>query len=171
MKMGDMIDIKSNQYIKGLNTFSPCQKCQIQGCRDPNHSLGNYYYPLKAPQGAIHLNKSPRIDYDAHDLPMCTDEGCKEALANILAASTAEERKCREKVHSLKGESILLELPGFSRIRSVPHDLMHLLFKNIIPNRMDLWSGSYKGLDEGSRDYKLPANVWSIVVQKLPRLH
>ncbi|KIJ50085.1 hypothetical protein M422DRAFT_44537 [Sphaerobolus stellatus SS14] len=94
---------------------------------------------------------------------MHTDEGCKEALAKIQAASTAKEKKRREKVYGLKGESILLELPGFSRIQSVPHDLMHLLFDNIIPNMVDLWSGSYKGLDEGSGDYELPANVWSAV--------
>ncbi|KIJ31195.1 hypothetical protein M422DRAFT_53484 [Sphaerobolus stellatus SS14] len=121
-KMEDMIDIKSNQYIKGPNAFSPCQKCRIQGCRDPDHSSGNYYYPLKAPQGAICLDKSPGIDYDSHDLPMCRDEGCKEALANIQVASTAKEKKRREKVHGLKGESILLELPG-----SVAFEVFHMI--------------------------------------------
>ena len=93
---------------------------------------------------------------------MHTDQSFKDALKYIAAAKTSKECIRRQKVHGIKGESILVSLPGFSWTRSLPHDFMHLMFENIIPSMVKFWSGHFKGLDEGSGDYELPPKIWMI---------
>ena len=49
--IGDMQALKTNQYIRGPNAFSPCCACNLQGCRDPDVHSTNYiiilFVPLK----------------------------------------------------------------------------------------------------------------------------
>jgi hypothetical protein len=37
---------------------------------------------------------------------------------------------------------------------------MHLLFENIVPNLINLWTGNFKKLPEGAVNYQLPQEVW-----------
>ena len=117
MKLGDMVDIKHNQYLKGPNAFSPCRKCRIQGCQDPNYGPNHYYYPLTAPEGVTCLNGTQATNFDPRNLPMRTETYFKEALLYIREAPTKKEKSRRSKVHGLKGESILVTIPGFSRVK------------------------------------------------------
>jgi hypothetical protein len=114
-KLGDMQAIKTNQYLKGPNGFSPCRTCRIQGCRDPDYVRSkNYYYPLTAPEGAVHLDNSPAQDWDPWNLPLRTDDSCRQAIRYIQAGETLRERERRSKTQGINGESILTHLPGFS---------------------------------------------------------
>jgi hypothetical protein len=53
---------------------------------------------------------------------------------------------------------ILAKLSSLSFPNSFPHDLMHLV-ENIVPMLVDHWTGTFKGLDSESEDYKLPRSV------------
>ena len=157
-KIADMQALKANQYLKGPNAFSPCRACCIQGCRDPDHSGSNYYYPIHAPPGAIRLDHSPALDWDPENLPLHTDENYKKSLKYIQSGITKKECEC-----CAKTESILVHLPGFSRVGSVPHEWMHLVMENIEPTLVDLWTGRFKGLNEGTETYVIPSHLWDLI--------
>ncbi|KAI0826921.1 hypothetical protein BC628DRAFT_1319465 [Trametes gibbosa] len=40
---------------------------------------------------------------------------------------------------------------------------MHLIWENVVKNLMALWSGNYKGLDEGKGSYQFPPAVWEAI--------
>ncbi|KAF9537573.1 hypothetical protein CPC08DRAFT_738871 [Agrocybe pediades] len=40
---------------------------------------------------------------------------------------------------------------------------MHLVYENLIPNLVLMWTGHFKGLDEGNRSYELPSTVWEAI--------
>ena len=161
--IGDMQALKTNQYLRGPNAFSPCRACNMQGCRDPDTHSTNYYYPLHAPEGAVRLDFTPAFDWDPHSLPLRTDQGYRDALTYITEGQTLAEREIRAKTHGLNGESIFVLLPGFSRTRSCPHEAMHLIWENLVPMMVDFWTGRFKGLDMGSESYEIPTELWLLI--------
>ncbi|KAI0659147.1 hypothetical protein C8Q70DRAFT_1045373 [Cubamyces menziesii] len=40
---------------------------------------------------------------------------------------------------------------------------MHLIWENLIPNLVSLWTGKFKGLDAGSEDYEFSGTVWDAI--------
>lgn len=40
---------------------------------------------------------------------------------------------------------------------------MHLIYKNVLKNLVLLWTGDYKGLNEGSESYKFNPGVWDAI--------
>jgi len=40
---------------------------------------------------------------------------------------------------------------------------MHLIYKNVLKNLVLLWTGQFKGLSEGTGDYKLAPKVWEAI--------
>ncbi|KAI0694856.1 hypothetical protein C8Q76DRAFT_634372 [Earliella scabrosa] len=40
---------------------------------------------------------------------------------------------------------------------------MHLIWENLIPNLISLWTGTFKGLDVGTHSYQLAGSVWEAV--------
>ena len=40
---------------------------------------------------------------------------------------------------------------------------MHLIWENLIPNLILLWTGQFKGLDEGRESYELAPGVWEAI--------
>ncbi|KAH9857262.1 hypothetical protein C2E23DRAFT_721145 [Lenzites betulinus] len=40
---------------------------------------------------------------------------------------------------------------------------MHLIWENLVPNLVSLWTGKFKGLDTGSGSYQLPGTVWEAI--------
>jgi len=37
---------------------------------------------------------------------------------------------------------------------------MHLFLENIVPTLVNLWTGRFKGLDEGTEEYELAPHIW-----------
>ncbi|KAJ7808167.1 hypothetical protein B0H14DRAFT_3482564 [Mycena olivaceomarginata] len=64
------------------------------------------------------------------------------------------------KFHGIKGLPALCRVGSMDSAHSYPWDFMHLLFENIIPNLVKLWSGKFKGLDTVTEDYKISEEVW-----------
>jgi hypothetical protein len=40
---------------------------------------------------------------------------------------------------------------------------MHLIWENLIPNLILLWTGDFKGLDEGNEEYEFAPKVWQTI--------
>ncbi|KAF8576804.1 hypothetical protein K439DRAFT_1366216, partial [Ramaria rubella] len=163
MKLADMQAIKANQYIKGPNTFLPCQTCQIQGCHNPDSPTSNYHYPLTAPTGFIQLDHSLAVDWDPATLPLRTDATYAVSLLFIQKGPTQTKRVCWAKTQGINGVLILGKTPGFSHSLSCPHKFMHLIFEKMFCNLVDLWNRQFKGLNKGTEDYCIPQHIWELV--------
>ena len=74
------------------------------------------------------------------------------AQSNILAKNTG-----------IKVIPILSYLPSLFFPYSFPYDFMHLIFKNIMKNLIPLWTGEFKGLDQGTGQYHLMPKVWKAI--------
>lgn len=44
-----------------------------------------------------------------------------------------------------------------------PLDFMHLVYENILQNLVLLWTGHFKGIDQGSGTYELVPAVWTAI--------
>jgi hypothetical protein len=40
---------------------------------------------------------------------------------------------------------------------------MHLIFENLLKNLIQLWTGEFKGLNEGDRSYEFNPKVWEAI--------
>lgn len=163
--IADMQGFKSNQYIKGPNAFSPCRACRLQGCRIPNHT--NYYYPLRPPPGALTIDQDIQPpQWDPQMLPLRTDISYKMSWQYILAASTKKEQERRCKTQGINGESVLVGLPGFDRAQGGPHDFMHLMYENIIPGLVELWTRTTTFEDDEDEAYWIDPKLWDVIGQE-----
>lgn len=157
--IGDAVWIEKVQGMNGHNGFSPCRICPIQGVYyAPSR---HYYFPLKEPgeNGASYsltelLRTKRRKHEDFTTIP--------ERMAN---ARTEAERKRLGRVSGFSGKSIFVHFPGLNMVRSFPHDFMHLLFRNVIPNLIYLWKGKYRRLrdDQGTGNYIISEEDWDAI--------
>ena len=68
-------------------------------------------------------------------------------------------RKALAKEYGVKGVSILFNLSSLTFPTCFPYDFMHLIWENVIKNLILLWTGDFKGLDEGSGCYQIDTTV------------
>ena len=61
----------------------------------------------------------------------------------------------------------MVHLLGFSQTNSFPHECMHLLWENIVPTLVDLWTGHFKGLDAGTESYEIPPEIWVLIGEEV----
>ncbi|TFY75790.1 hypothetical protein EWM64_g8222 [Hericium alpestre] len=67
------------------------------------------------------------------------------------------------KQYGIKGICIISWLSSISLSKSFPYDFMHLIWENLIKNLVLLWTGAFKGLDEGLGSYQLTPTVWDAI--------
>ena len=159
---GDIPAVSMVMRMKGHNGLSPCRMCKILGVRVPGSRATTHYVPLNRSHCADRPSNTPPI-YDPAELPLRThDEFLEQARTVQLAESEAHsERLARQ--YGIKGIPALSALSSLSFPASFPYDFMHLIWENVVKNMMQLWSGQYKGLDEGSECYQLPEAVWEAI--------
>ncbi|KAJ3536499.1 hypothetical protein NMY22_g6010 [Coprinellus aureogranulatus] len=149
---GDMPAVAMIMRMKGHNGILPCRWCKIKGVRCGK----TYYVPLaRAP---------PEKPYDPRNLPLRTHEQILSdgAKAEDLTV-TKTEREARAKASGVKGVSILADIPSFIFPDGFPFDFMHLIFENLVPNLIELWSGEFKGMDHTGEAYVLDKSVWKAI--------
>jgi hypothetical protein len=91
-----------------------------------------------------------------HDELLSQADEVQSSLTNTNASDLS-------KTYGINGISILSYLPSISFPSSFPYDFMHLVWENLIPNLVLLWTGSYKGLDQGTESYELSKAVWEAI--------
>src|SRR5882757_2432976 len=86
-----------------------------------------------------------------------------EKAREVQSALTnaASERLAKE--YGTKGVPLLSALSSLSFPVSFPYDFMHLIWVNLIPNLILLWTGNFKDLDHDDEGYVLVPKVWQAI--------
>ena len=161
---GDIPAVSAMMQMKGHNGILPCRMCKIIGLRVPNSRATTHYVPLERSRHPdTRTNPNAVGVFDPNDLPMRTHtELCNQA-EEVQTALTNEDATIIGKAYGVKGLSIFFHLPSISFPISFPYDFMHLVWENVVPNLILLWTAGYKDLDQGSGLYELPQTVWDTI--------
>lgn len=150
---GDMPAIAKIMRMKGHNGFCPCRFCEIHGVRYPTGSV--YYVPL--------TRSNEEESYDPTTLQKRTHERFLNQAEEVIMAPTTAEEDRLSMMYGIKGIPLLSLVSTLSLPSSFPLDFMHLIFENLVPNLVGHYTGNFKGLDAGTEDYIIPADIWSEV--------
>lgn len=154
--IGDMPAIAHMMMMKGHNGILGCRSCYIRGIRDTS----NTHYPaLQHPNGQGYLIEGLIREKRTHQTFL-------EDIAQIERVKASGNRQAYEQLKKdtgINGRSILFDLPSVDFGRSFGHDIMHLFAANNIKNLVMLWSGSFKGLDQGTGNYHISEEKWKEV--------
>ena len=159
---GDIPAISMILRMKGHNAIFPCRMCLIKGVRVPETRNTAHYVPLyranhpAAVEGEVHI-------YDPSNLPLRTHEEFLDQARHVQFAPSSAEEQRRAKACGIKGIPVLSHLPSLFFPSSFPFDFMHLIYENLLPNLILLWTGKFKGLDEGRESYEFAKGVWEAI--------
>jgi hypothetical protein len=155
---GDIPAVSMIMRMKGHNGCSPCRMCEIQGIHIPLSQVTTHYVPL-------HRENFPdsQHQYDATALPLRNHASFMEQAQEVQSALTnaASERLATK--YGIKGLPLLSALSSLSFPVSFPYDFMHLIWANLIPNLILLWTGKFKDLDHDDEGYVLAPKVWQAI--------
>jgi hypothetical protein len=155
---GDIPAISMVMRMKGQNGISPCRMCEIKAVR-PDH-LKTHYVPLSRKK----FRPSPTpLEYDPSNLPLRAHDTFMLQAAEVQNATTATANEQLATRYGIKGIPLLSALQSLSFPLSFPYDFMHLIWANLIPNLILLWTGTFKDIDHGEERYVLDKTVWEAV--------
>lgn len=142
---------------KNAGAIVPCEKCEIEGIRDPSKkSVTTYYVPHQRPgedeSQTEYLLANPK-----------THEHFEEVWYWLTEATSVKEYKEIQQRYGVTSVPILGLLPSIDLVKSFPYGMMHLLFENLAPNLVLLWKGIYKNLDSSEDPYVLDEKVWETI--------
>ncbi|GBE87125.1 hypothetical protein SCP_1003720 [Sparassis crispa] len=157
---GDIPAISMIMCMKGHNGYAPCRMCKIVGVQVPNAPRSPYYVPLDRSR---HPAPGAIISYDPAALPKCTHEDILTQACEVQSARTDAEAERLAKAYGIKGVPLLSCLSSLSFPLSFPYNFMHLIWENVIKNLVLLWTGEFKGLDEGNEEYQLHPDMWTAI--------
>ena len=80
----------------------------------------------------------------------------QSALTNAASEQLATK-------YGIKGLPLLRALSSLSFPVSFPYDCMHLIWANLIPNLILLWTRNFKDLDHDDEGYILAPKVWQAI--------
>ncbi|PBK84576.1 hypothetical protein ARMGADRAFT_1048243 [Armillaria gallica] len=163
----DMPAMSMVMHFKGHNGFCPCCSCNITGIGDPGNPCAHtLYIPLDCSHHpAVHTNPSMVTKYDPANLPLQTDREILQQAQEVQFQVSPTASNNIGKKYGIKGTSILSSLLSISFTQSFPHDFMHLVFENVLTLLTLLWTGQFKGLNEGTESYQFPSDVWDAIGQ------
>ncbi|KAF7350068.1 hypothetical protein MVEN_01308700 [Mycena venus] len=161
---GDIPAVSMFMRMKGNNGISPCRMCKIVGLRIPGACGTVHYVPLdRSCHPEVRANRSAIKVYDAGNLPLRTHDEIIAQGKEVEAAVTTAQADRLAKKYGVKGVPLLSYLPSLSFPQSFGYDFMHLIWENLIKNLVLLWTGEFKGLDDGREDYELSKAVWEVI--------
>ena len=161
---GDIPAVSMLMRMKGHNGFSPCRMCEIKGLRVPGVRATTHYVPLnQSPHPDVQQDQNHTQKYDPRNLPLRTHTAFLVQAAEVDAATTNASASNLAKTYGIKGRPLLSVLHSLSFPCSFPYDFMHLIWENLIKNLVLLWTGEFKGLDEGNEVYELDKTVWEAI--------
>jgi hypothetical protein len=130
--------------------------CEIQGICKPGTKthyvlLDHSFFP-----GSQDLD-SPSA------LPLCNHALFLEQAEIVQSASTSKDFDIFSLKFGIKGMPLLSALSSLLFLTSFPYDFMHLIWVNLIPNLVLLWTGKFKDLDHNGQDYVIMKTVWEVI--------
>lgn len=164
LTFGDIPAISMVMRMKGHNGLCPCRMCSIRALRLSNSGNNVHYVPLDRSRHPLVIDEPSYIPtYAANNLPLRSHAEIMAQADEVQFAPSQAAANRLAKKYGIKGTSILSVLPGVSFPTSFPYDFMHLIFENVIKNMILLWTGNFKGVDTGTKDYELQPKVWEAV--------
>ena len=158
---GDIPAILMVMQMKGHNGLTPCHMCHIQGLRVPGSKATTHYVPLdRSHHPQVQGHSSAIAQYDPSNLPLRTHEQFMEQAQEVQTASINADAEWQSKQYGIKGVPLLSYLSSLKFPTSLPYDFMHLIYENLLKILISLWTGAFKGLDEGSGSYEFNPKVW-----------
>ncbi|KAG8749984.1 hypothetical protein FRC11_010871, partial [Ceratobasidium sp. 423] len=137
-------------------------------CKDLNSFLIPLVKELLELEEGIRVLKVP--PHDNNEDP-AADHAAEPATAPAVAPTTAPTAAPATAPTADDQDFGVNLRPVFTRLKSInlaacaPYDAMHLLFKNLVPNLIRLWTGKFKGLDQGTGNYELDPDNWVVIGQ------
>ncbi|KII93391.1 hypothetical protein PLICRDRAFT_101756 [Plicaturopsis crispa FD-325 SS-3] len=160
---GDIPAMSMIMRMKGHNGLTPCRMCNITGLRVPDSRAPAHYVPLDRSRHPSVRNTNKVKTYDPSNLPLRNhSEFMHQAREVQYTLSAADENRLSMK-YGIKGVPVLSCLSSLSFPGCFPYDFMHLIYENVLKNLVLLWTGDFKGLDEGSGSYHFQPKVWEAI--------
>ena len=158
---GDIPAVSMLMHMKGHNGVSPCRMCKILGLRVPDTRATTHYVPLDRSRHPVVCADNTAITrYDPKNLPLRTHNELLEQARKVQSATTNAESDRLAKRYGIKGVPMLTYLTSLSFPISFPYDFMHLIWENLMKNLVLLWTGGFKGLNEGNGEYVVVDAIW-----------
>ncbi|KIM71189.1 hypothetical protein PILCRDRAFT_17292 [Piloderma croceum F 1598] len=82
---------------------------------------------------------------------------------DVWDAPNKAQKDHLSKAYGIKGVSLLSNIKSLCFPLSFPYYFMHLIWENVISNLISLWTGEFKGLNEGNREYQFMPKVWEAI--------
>ncbi|KAF8311469.1 hypothetical protein DL93DRAFT_2209061 [Clavulina sp. PMI_390] len=155
---GDMPAVAKLTRMKGPVAKKPCRRCNIIGIRVPGSRSTAHYCPLHRSNHPDSRLAGSIAVYAANSLPTRTHDSTVEQARAVDAAPSNAESLQLATEYGINGESSLCRLSSFKHPASDPHDLMHLVWENLIKNLVAMWQGSWKSLDHSA--YAISQREW-----------
>jgi hypothetical protein len=155
---GDIPAVSMIMRMKGHNAISPCRMCTIKGIRIPFSQVTTHYVPLRR-EGF----PDPQDQYDPSALPLRNHELFIEQAKEVQYAPNDANSEHLATLYGIKGVPLLSTLSSLSFPVSFPYDFMHLIWTNLIPNLILLWTGKFKDLPHDDEEYVLVRTVWEAI--------
>lgn len=149
---GDIPALTKILEFLGHNAQFPCRFCLIMAIQGATSGGGTHLYCPLHRHGSDSLNPL--------DLPLRTHQETLQAGAEVLRAPNDTARANLAKESGVKGVLLFAHLPSIDIPRSFPAEVMHMVWINLIPHLASLWTGGFKGLDDGSESYELDPDIW-----------
>jgi hypothetical protein len=150
---GDIPAITKVLELIGHNGQFPCCFCMIQAI--PGRTSGNgihLYCPLHRTNGD---------SLDPLELPIHTHEETIQLGYEVLCALTENAASTHATECGIKGISLLVRLPSVSIPASFPVEVMHMVWINLMPQLVDLWTENFHDIDDGTEDYCINQLLWN----------
>jgi len=163
---GDIPAISMVMRMKGHNGLSPCRMCKIKGLRIPNSRATTHYVPLDRQRHPDVVNApadTTVAKYDPADLPLRQHDEILEMGRQVQHASTNAEAERLAKEYGVKGVPVLSFIRSVQFPWSFPFDFMHLIFENLVPNLIQLWTHDFKDLGSADNPFVIRPTVWQAV--------
>ncbi|KAF8599810.1 hypothetical protein BDV93DRAFT_448709, partial [Ceratobasidium sp. AG-I] len=157
---GDMPAIAKLMCMKGHGGKSPCRACCILDVREgPDPHQKTNYVPLS--RTFDHTPNQPRV-YDGMNLPRRSHAEFVAQAVHVGSSKHDTEAAQRSRITGINVLSPLARLSSIDFPRSFPHDFMHVMFENVIPGLLDIWThtGKFSTLSTGYEDYVLHSELW-----------
>lgn len=161
---GDIPAIAMIMRMKGHNGLCPCRMCEIKGLRVPGVRGTTHYVPLnQMPHPDVRMDQNRIQKYQPHNLPLRNHSLFLTQAAEVDTATTNAGANTLAKAYGIKGTPLLSYLNSLSFPGSFPYDFMHLIWENGVKNLILLWTGEFKGLDDGQESYELLKAIWEAI--------
>jgi hypothetical protein len=158
LAFGDIPAIAKLMSMKGHNGKVPCRACEILALRIPESQNPAHYTPLHR-----FPTSEPGCSYDPLNLPLRTHTHMMSQAREVIRAASDAEAKRLSTQYGINRVPLLSLVPSLEFPTSFPYDFMHLVWEGIILNLLLLWTGDFKGLDEGTGSYQLAPTVFDAI--------